>query len=397
MVLQLLLELSQTKSDKDESFSSSSDDESLDEEKVDEQPPIPPSTPPNPPTPATIYSRGILSTVDRAEKVINGAVEDELFGLAAALPNEDDVFKAILQNPLKSYIANMTSVQIGTNASHIEFHHPEMDRKKSNYKSKHQRLQAEEVELNQVVTQYLEKAAHAKEIYNDAMRVATDSEQRLQGVRSEMCKSAMEHAKLQKDQDVSAVLYKAMKRLELLHTNPAMRTNFPYAKYEMGSSEMADLATTLGISDYESTELQYSQHMAIARVLKIFGWDYSPASKAAALEGVLQANNGRTLAYMREQTCKCFSIEMKTHETPKKKRRRRNKSMSASGKTASRKKRKTSDASVILVQSLLSTHNGQAALRDAVARLNSPRAQHPGQLSTNVDEDRKCAADPNGP
>jgi hypothetical protein len=131
LVLQLLLKLSQTKSDKDESFSSSSDDEmSLDEEKVDEQPPIPPSTPLNPPTPATIYSRGILSTVDRAEKVINGAVEDELFGLAAALPNEDDVFKAILQNPLKSYIASMSSVQIGTSVSHIKFHHPEMDRKK---------------------------------------------------------------------------------------------------------------------------------------------------------------------------------------------------------------------------------------------------------------------------
>jgi hypothetical protein len=262
LVLQLLLELSQTKSDKDESFSSSSDDESLNEEKVDEQPPIPPSTPPNPPTPATIYSRGILSTVDHAEKVINGAVEDELFGVAVALPNEDDVFKAILQNPLKSYIANMTSVQIGTNAPHIEFYHPEMDRKKSNYKSKHQKRQTEDVELNQVVThQYFEKAVHAKEIYDDVMRVATNSEQRLQGVRSEMRKSAMEHTKIQKDQDVSAVLYKAMKRLELLHTNPTMQTNFPYAKYEMGSSEMVDLATTLGISDYESTELQYSQHM----------------------------------------------------------------------------------------------------------------------------------------
>jgi hypothetical protein len=58
-----------------------------------------------------------------------------------------------------------------------------MDRKKSNYKSKHQRRQAEEVELNQVVTQYLEKAAHAKEIYDDAMRVATDSEQRLSSFR----------------------------------------------------------------------------------------------------------------------------------------------------------------------------------------------------------------------
>jgi hypothetical protein len=237
-----------------------------------------------------------------------------------------------------------------------------------------------------VVTLSLEKTAHDKAVYDKGIRKLTEYENRLHGMRAEMEKSAMEHRKFQQDKDVHAVLHNAMKRL----ADPKMQMNLPYAKCERDSSnKMADLATTFGISDYESTELPYSQHMAIARVLKLFGWENSPAAKAAALEGVLQANNGKTLAYMREQTCKCFGIEMKTYETPKKKRR--------GGKTASRKKRKTSDASEILVQSLLRTPNGQAALRDAVARLNSPRAQHPGQLSTNIDEDRKCAADPNGP
>jgi hypothetical protein len=88
-----------------------------------------------------------------------------------------------------------------------------------------------------------------------------------------------------------------MEYIMKLHRDKVQQSRLPFAKVE-SAQEQADLALVFSVTGYETTNFSQCQHIAIARSLKCFGYEYSPAFKARG-ENALLANKGMTVDALR--------------------------------------------------------------------------------------------------